>query len=374
MMIFHSQSSLSQWIEDTDIDATIRNGIEHTYNLEFEQAQQDFQKVQYARPDHPAGPFFLAMIEWWRILINIDDESNDERFYGILQKVIDKCDEMLDKNEKDLTALFFKGGAIGFRGRLRANRKSWFKAADDGKDALPIVLDAAAIAPKNADIFLGTGIYNYYASILPEKYPILKPIMFFFPKGDKMKGIEMLKQAGEKARYANYESMYFLTQLYYSYENNASLSLEYAQKLFNKFPKNSVFHAYIGRCYVRLGNWKSVSEIFSEIVRRCEAKQRGYSVKFQREAEYYLGYYNLTVGNYDEAMKHFVRCDELSRKVDHDGISSWMVLTNLRMGYAFDLQKKRNYAMKQYDKVLAMKEFDNSHALAEKYKRRPYAQ
>lgn len=372
-MILYSQSSLSQWIEDSVIDATIQNGIEHTYNLEFEQAQQDFQKVQHVRPDHPAGPFFLAMIEWWRILINIDDESNDERFYGMLQKVIDKCDEMLDKNEKDLTALFFKGGAIGFRGRLRANRKSWFKAADDGKDALPIVLDAAAIAPKNADIFLGTGIYNYYASILPEKYPILKPIMLFFPKGDKLKGIDMLKQAGEKARYANYESMYFLTQLYYSYENNPSLSLEYAQKLFIKFPKNSVFHAYIGRCYVRLGNWKSVNEIFGEIIKRCESKQRGYSVKFQREAEYYLGYYNLTVGNYDEAVKHFVRCDELSRKIDHDGISSWMVLTNLRMGYAFDLQKKRNYAVKQYDKVLAMKEFDNSHTLAEKYKTRPYA-
>ncbi len=373
LLLFLSAFSASaQWIDDPAIDSAIREGIEHTYNLSFEEAVKDFQKVQAARPDHPAGQFFLAMVEWWRILINMSDESRDEQFYGMLEKVIDLCDARLEKNEKDLTALFFKGGAIGFRGRLLADRKSWFKAAGEGKDALPIVLDAAAIAPKNADILLGTGIYNYYASVLPDRYPLLKPIMLFFPKGDRKKGIEQLRQAGEKARYANYEALFFLAQLYYGFENNPSLSLQYAERLFAKFPQNAIFQAYVGRSAVKLGNWKLVNEIFSDIARKCAARQRGYGSALQREAEYYLGFHALTNGLLDEAVAHFVRCDEISRALDTDGVSSWMVMTNLRMGCAFDLGKKRSLALKQYDKVLAMKDFENAHFLAEKYKKQPY--
>lgn len=364
----------SQWINDPAIDADIKRGIEYTYNLEFEEAQKEFQKVQLTRPDHPAGMFFLAMVEWWRILISIEDDSRDDVFYAMLEKVIDFCDERLDKNENDLTALFFKGGAIGFRGRLRANRKSWFKAVSDGKDALPIVMDAAAVAPNNADVLLGTGIYNYFASVIPEKYPVVKPLMLLFPKGDKAKGIEMLKQAAEKARYANWEAMYFLTQLYYNYENNPSTALQYAQRLFTKFPRNPVFHRYVGRCNVKLSNWSRVNEVFPEIQKKSQTNQRGYGVVQAREAEYYIGYYYSVVGNYDEAIKHFVRCDELSRQLDHDGVSGFMVMANLRMGYIFDLQRKRNFALKQYDKVLAMTEFENSHSLAERYKKQAYVQ
>lgn len=362
----------AQWIDDPTTDQAIQRGIAFTYNLEFEKAQTEFRTVLQAKPDHPAGKFFLAMVEWWRILIDIDDESRDEQFYDKLEEVIDMCDERLDKNERDLTGLFFKGGAIGFRGRLLATRKSWFKAADDGKDALPIVHDAAAIAPKNADVLLGIGIYNYYAAVLPEKYPVLKPIMLLFPKGDKNKGIEYLKKAAEGARYANFESMYFLVQLLYSYENAPSQALQYDTRLFELFPRNAIFHAYLGRCNVRLGKWKEVGEIFGEMLKRCQANQRGYGKKLEREASYYLGFYYLTMKRYDEAIRFFVRCDELSRSLDREGPSSWMAMTNLKMGFAFDLQNKRSYAVKQYDKVLAMKEHENSHALARKYKKQPY--
>ena len=367
-------SLTAQWINDSAMDETLRRGIDYTYNLEFEKAKTEFQKVQQAHPKHPAGLFFLAMVDWWKILINIEDESHDDTFYDELEKVIDLCDERLDKNENDLAGLFFKGGAIGFRGRLRANRKSWIKAASDGKDALPIVHDAAAIAPKNADVLLGLGIYNYYASVIPEKYPIVKPLMIVIPKGNKKKGIEMLKKSADEARYANYESMYFLTQLFYSYENRPSEALHYAQRLFTKFPKNPVFHRYIGRCYVKHANWSAVNDVFQEIVKRCQSQWRGYNKSVEREGEYYIGYHYLVNGNFDEAVKHFVRCDDISRAIDEDGASGFMVMANLRMGYAFDLQKKRTYAMKQYDKVLTMKEYDNSHSLAEKYKKQSYTQ
>ncbi|MCK7516648.1 MAG: hypothetical protein MZV64_02440 [Ignavibacteriales bacterium] len=96
---------------------------------------------------------------------------------------------------KDVDALFFKGGSIGFRGRLRAFRESWLKAADDGREALPIVEQASILDPGNLDVQLGFGIYNYYADVIPNQYPLLKPhMMIFFPDGNREKGIEQLSQ------------------------------------------------------------------------------------------------------------------------------------------------------------------------------------
>lgn len=362
----------AQWIEDKEIDGIIRQGIDATYNLDFEQAEKSFRAVIARRPDHPAGYFFDAMIDWWRIAVNPDDESLDERFYEKLQNVIDMADERLDRNEKDLAGLFFKGGAIGFRGRLRAMRKSWIKAAEDGKDALPVVLDAAELAPDNVDLSLGTGIYDYLAAVLPDRYPVLKPLLLLFPDGDRVRGLKELKRAAHHGRYARYEAMYMLVQAYYRFENDVPQALHYAKKLYDKFPGNSVFHRYLGRCYVRQGKWNLIHKVFTDVYRNWKKGKRGYGLHAAREAAYYIGFYHMVKRDYPAAKKYFVECDRLSRKIDKDGPSGYMVLANLKMGQVFDLMNQRKYAMKQYDKVLDMKEFRNSHELAEKYLASPY--
>ena len=49
-----------------------------------------------------------------------------------------------------------------------------------------------------------------------------------------------------------------------------------------------------------------------------------------------------------------------------------MILTNLRIGYIYDLQGKRELAIEQYEKVLDWEEYQNSHAHAERYIKHPY--
>lgn len=361
----------AQWIKDAKINALIDEGIRDTYNLEFKKADAAFKKVVKQYPRHPSGHFFLAMVEWWRILIDIDNESRDDRFHDMLDEVIDLCDDRLDKNERDIAGLFFKGGSIGFQGRLHANRKSWVSAATRGKEALPVVMDADEIAPDNADLAFGTGIYDYYAAVLPEKYSVLKPLMMFLPEGNKRLGIKELKHAAENARFANWEAMYFLMQVYYSSENKPSAALSYARKLKSEFPDNPVFHRYLGRIYIKLGNWKRASPVFKEITKKVSAGKKGYGKKMEREALYYLGYNAMLEKKHNTAMKYFVSCDRISRKIDEEP-SGFMVMTNLRMGMTHDMMKQRSYAVKQYDKVLRMDDFRGSHELAKKYKKSAY--
>ncbi len=373
-IILFSSVSFSQWITSPEFNAQAQRGINAVYDLEFEKAEVEFSSLSKNYPSHPAGKFFLAMIDWWKILMTIDDESNDDMFIKKMDDVIELCDSLLDVNENDVSALFFKGGALGFQGRLRANRSSWIKAANDGRRALPIVQRAYKIAPDNYDILLGIGIYNYYASTIPEKYPIVKPVMVFFPTGDKKKGIEQLTIASEKAKFASLEAKYFLLQLSYNYEHQYEKAYDLSSSLLKQFPNNVVFHRYVGRSTFSLSKFGESQSAFAEIYKRCENNQRGYSGYAMREAAYYLGMIAMNTGTFDQALKYFFKCDEISRVLDKNETSAFMTMANLRIGMIFDVQKKRNFAIMQYQKVQRLKKFENSLEMAEQYLKKPYIQ
>jgi len=323
-------------------------------------------------PEHPAGHFFLAMVEWWRILITFDDEHRDEGFYRMLEDVIDLCDKRLDRDPRDVSALFFKGGAMGFRGRLLANRGSWLSAANDGISALPIVRKAYELDPGNKDILLGIGIYNYYAEVIPDRYPLVKPLLFFFPGGDREEGLRQLRDASENGVYARVEATYFLLQNNYLFEKDFRTALALAASLYERYPMNPVFHRYLGRCYISLGRLNDAASIFAAVAERYTEGLPGYDTFDGREAFYYLGRYHFFRAEYTEAREMFSRSDMLSRKVDKDGPSGFRAMAILHLGMISDVEGKRDEARQYYRIVLAMDEYQRSHRDAELYLRTPY--
>ncbi len=367
-----SPDAQAQWIQDTSIDARVRRGIDDIYNIEFTKADKEFEEVIRLMPDHPAGYYFQAMTQWWRILSNFEDETHDKEFLSALDRVVSMCEKRLDKNENDVTALFYKGGAVGFQGRLRANRGSWLAAANDGLVALPAIRKAFKLDPTNSDVLLGMGIYNYYADVIPGQYPIIKPVMIFLPGGDKKLGLEQLEIAAQKARYAKVEAMYFLLQTYFSYERQFVRALQLSQELHNKYPRNPLFHRMYGRCYVSLGYWAEAFRVFSEVEEKYRTHQAGFDAYDGREAYYYIGRHLFLAGRFEESIQNLLRCDEICRRVDKNGASGFMSMANLMIGMVYDVQKKRGSALAQYQKVLEMKEYENTYKEARRYTEKPY--
>ena len=89
-------------------DSVASQGIKQIYGMQFSQAENTFRSLIADYPDHPAGRFFLAMIDWWKILIDDDVESYDDLFFQKLEDVIYQCDDLLQKNPKNVDALFLK--------------------------------------------------------------------------------------------------------------------------------------------------------------------------------------------------------------------------------------------------------------------------
>ncbi|MBU0473860.1 MAG: tetratricopeptide repeat protein [Bacteroidetes bacterium] len=365
--------STTLFSQSQKLDSLITVGIHQIYSIKFDEAEATFSLIQKKYPMHPAGKFFDAMIVWWKVLLELRSEVYDDLMRSKLELSLEQCEDILDENPNNVDAIFFKGGALGYRGRLDAIRENWLDAAADGKDALPLVLKAYELDSTNTDVILGFGIYNYYAEVIPEKFPIVEPLMFFFPKGDKKKGIEQLNYVADNGKYAKYEALYFLMTLNYSFENNQNEALKYAERLCKEFPDNPRFQSYLGRINIRRNDYSKATEIFLDIIEKYDLGYTGYSDRIKREALYYVGVNYKQMNNFTLAEKYFLNCETLSRIVDKEEETGFLANTLLYLGELNDIKGNREYALKYYKEVLNLTEFQNSHEKGKRYIKTPYS-
>ena len=353
-------------------DNLLDKGINYLYRIKFDSAQVQFEEFTNQNPNAPEGYFFQAMLEWWKINLDKNNESNDENFYNKVNKVLEVCDNVLDKNDNDFKATFYKGGALGYRGLLKSIRESWLKAAEDGREALNLLDKAAEMQPNNKDALLGIGIYNFFAEYVPDKYPMAKPLMILFPKGDKVKGLMQIKEVAMNSRFAKIEANYILAYLYINYEKNYSEAEIYSRKLFTEFTENAIFEKYLYTSYVGLGRFNEAIDGWKKVLEKGANKQTGYENKhILRDANYYISVCLFNLKRVTEAEVYLKECESINSEIDKNSESSFTANTYLILGTYFDATGDHGKAVYYYDKVLAMKDF-NTHRQAEIFKKNGY--
>lgn len=357
-------------LDDPVVQDRVDRGLDHLYNMEFDPARAYFTSIDRRYPNHPVGPFLLALNTWWKILLDLQDESHDDEFYAAMEEVIQRSDRLLRVDANNFDAMFFKGAALGFRGRLRSNRGDWFQSARDGIRAMDYVLGVANRAPQNADYAFGKGIYDYYAAAIPDAYPYVKPVMIFFPDGDRRRGIRHLERTVRDGRFIQTEAAYFLLQIYYLFENDFDKSVYYATWLRRKHPQNSFFHAFEGRVYAKWGQWDRSRTVFEDVLKRYRNRHRGYNEATGEQALYYLARSHMVYRDYDRALEYLHDLKALSARNKEHGY--FEVLGRLREGMALDARGDRPRAVATYRQVLGMKDWAGAHERAKRYLESPY--
>ncbi len=353
-----------------DADSLLMQSIDYTYSIEYEDAIASAKELQRRYPEHPAGYFAESICYWWQILLEVDNLNLDGQFLNSIDRVISVCDNVLDTNSWDLVHLFFKGGAIGYRGRYYAQRENWISTASDGLAAYKILHKCLEIAPMNKDILLGIGYYNYFSKVFPERYPALKPLMSFAPVGNKYLGMLQIKSVAKNAKYSGLEAQVMLLQIYFMFEKDFYEALKIAEELHKKFPNNPYFHKYYGRTLVSTGS-RNYANVWLNILNRCRKKQKGYDVRVTREGMYYFGSALFNDGFYSRAVKYLLKAEEISRNIDKE-ITGFLAQTCLKIGKIYDIQKNRKKALEYYRKVASWKDFNGSKSDAEYYLKNVY--
>ena len=335
---------------DRGLQYRITNSINSMYNFDFATAERDFAVIMYQYPEHPLPDFLMAIGYWWRIEINVDNKRYDNIFIQYLDRANAKAEKMLEQNPKNKEAAFFLAAGHGFQGRLYSERKSWTKATFAGKNALKYMEMSRGEQEFNPELLLGDALFNYFSVWIPEHYPLLKPVLALFPKGNKKLGLSQLEKVASNAFYTRVEAQYFLFRLYGSEENRPEDALRIVEYLHEKFPNNPYFHRSYARYLYTTGKWTQAMQESLEILDRLEKKQFGYEATSGRYAAFYLGEYFYRIGNTIEAKRYYSKTATIGEESESQE-SGYYLFSLISLGKIATAEKNKALAKTYFNQV-----------------------
>ncbi|AEI48224.1 tetratricopeptide repeat protein [Runella slithyformis] len=271
------------------IEAT--EAINKLYNFKFAEADAEFRWLRYRYPSHPMPYFLMGLAEWWKIVPNTDDTRYDERCIALMDTCITLAEKLYDTRENKIEPSFFLAAAYAFKGRIHSERKHWSRATIAGKNALKYLERCKGQSEISPELLFGDGLFNYFAEWIPQNYPLLKPVLWLFPKGSKQLGIQQLEKVGNNAFYTRTEARYFLLQIY-GYENQYAKSYDLAKYSWETYPDNPYFERYYLRSAFVRGNTAEAEKIATSILDKIDKGKTGYEAVSGRNAAYVLAYYS----------------------------------------------------------------------------------
>lgn len=306
-------------ISNINIQLEATQALNDLYNFKFEKAEQQFRWFKQKYAWHPLPYFLLGLSEWWKIMPNTKNTAHDDRFLAYMDSTI-LVGENLHKNHPAyrIESAFFLSAAYGFKGRLFADeeRKNWRKAAAAGKTALDYLEECKEKEDLSPELLFGDALYNYFSVWVPENYPVLKPVLWFFPKGDKQLGLKQLREVSYNAFYTRTEAMVWLMRILNSYEGNQIIAHQLADYLHNSYPDNPYFHRYYARMLYAIGNYDELERVSKEIIHRIDSGMTGYEATSGRYAAFFLGQMYERQRNTAEAKKYYELVVKYAKEID----------------------------------------------------------
>lgn len=272
----------------TQID--IAHAINAMYNFKFDIAENNFEAFREKHPNHPMPYFLFGLSQWWKIMPNQSVKTHDKKFLYYMNKVTDLAKRMYRKNRKDIEASFFLSAGYGMKATLYAYRSKWRKSVVDAKAALKYLRRSKKINQMSPELMFGDAMYNYYTSQLRKEKPILRPLLAFFPRGDKQKGLKQLTKVAYNAFYTRTEAQYHLLEIYRYYEKDRAKALHFARYLYKTFPDNPYFERSYASLAFTSGWFSELTLVSKSILNKIAAGKTGYEAVSGRYASYFLGY------------------------------------------------------------------------------------
>ncbi|HZI64861.1 MAG TPA: hypothetical protein VFE44_08775 [Thermoanaerobaculia bacterium] len=358
-------------LDDPNFVAHLDRGLARLYNLEVDAARAELGAAAAAAPDHPVGPFLDALPAWWSLLLDPDDPAPRRPVLAAMEETLARCARRLERDPRDADARFFMAAALAVRGRLRSLAGEWIAAARDGKRALDLVRELHREQPANEDLYYGLGLYDYYADVIPEEYPVFRPLKPFFPPADRARGLARLERAMRQGRFSRAEAAYALLEIEYLWREDAARALVHARWLRSLYPGNPVFVTYEGRSLAMLGDWSAARAVFVEVLRRRAAGRSGFGPYQEEMARYFLGRGALEERRYDEALAALAELERVASA--RNSVSRYRTLGQLASGMAHDALGRRPQAVARYRRVLTMRDSAGAHQRARQHLDRPFA-
>jgi hypothetical protein len=321
------------------------------YNFKFEQAQRQFDWLREQYPEHPLPYFLLGMNESWKMVPNPDDPQHDDAALAYLEKAIEYGYELQKQEKKlDYQGSFFLAASYSLKARIHSDRGNWNKAIWATRKTLQYLRYTEKWEELSPEWLLGEGLYNYYREWISENYPLLRPVLTFFKRGNTKLGLTQLEKAGKDAFFVRIEALHFLMRIYRTEEGYPDKALTIAQYLIQTYPDNPYFQRYYVSCAYSQGLIAEAQRVGEEVLRKVEYKQNGYEEVTGRYATYFLGRIAHNASNYELAKRYYegtVRYGEAIEAYD----SGYYQEALLHLGRIYEQEKNYKLAKMYYERL-----------------------
>jgi hypothetical protein len=191
-----------------------------------------------------------------------------------------KSMKVLDTEPENYEAQFLAMASQGLMAESYAESGSSFKAVGAAKKAYKYMKAGSDNLKQFSEFYVSTGLYNYYREYYPETYPIYKPFMYFFMKGDKGLGIQQLEIASRDASISHVIAKYYLSYIYMRYEYLPLKALEQGKNLHEEYPNNDLFTAIYLESLIINDNYHQATPIARKLQRNSNPHFRIYGDVF----------------------------------------------------------------------------------------------
>lgn len=359
------------------------SAFDRFYNMDYDRAVQEFQKVLERHPDDPFAVNHLLTAVMFRELyrmgaLNTADYSNDsflgvphrpadpkakEQIRALVERAENLEEQQLKGNPNNVDALFARGNTRAqFSTYTALVERAWFSALRNAVGARHDHERVLELAPQYTEAKLVVGVHNYVMGSLP--WGVKVAVSLVGLSGSKDKGIQYLYEVSrsntETAVDAKIALLLFLRR-----EHRYGEALSLLRSMIQQYPGNVLLALEEGTL-LRLMNQNQ--EAAAAYRRVWDAGRAGKypGLHYEFAAEF--------LGDLLRSQKDFAGAASAYELVAQVPQADAEVLqkANLGAGEMYDLQQKRDLATRKYQAVIATNSTSPPAEIARKRLREPY--
>jgi len=353
------------------------------YNLDYDRAVQDFERVAQKYPDDPfavnhllTGVLFRELYRMGALnsgeyandsFINAPHRPADPKAKQRIKELVDRAlrleQKRLDANGKDVDALYARGVTRAqFATYTALIERAWFSALRNAVGARRDHERVLELSPEYTDAKLVVGAHNYVLGSLPWAVKVGASMVGL--GGNRDKGLQYLQECAAAEGEASTDAKVLL-MLFLRREKHFDQALRFNRDLVARFPQSSLLAMEEGNLLRASGKPAEAANVYRKIW------QAG------REGKYPGQHYEMAANSLGDLLR--------SQK-DYQGAAAAYELVStvpqpdpemkqrasLAAGEMYDLLKKREVAVKKYQEVLAVNSGNAPADAARKFMKEAY--
>ena len=357
--------------------------FDHFYNMEYDRATQEFEKILEKRPNDPFAVNHLLSVVLMHDLydtgaMNTGDYANDS-FIGRTprptdSKIKDRIKELdrraeeleeqeLKANPKDVNALYCRGVTRAqFAVYTGLVERAWFSALRNAVGARHDHERVLELDPDYLDAKMVVGTHNYVVGHLPWSVKVAAALAGL--NGSPEKGLAYLREVAKSNGENDVDAKVVLT-LFLRREHQYEEALGYMNELSVKYPKNYLFLTEVANLQRAAGRLPEAEAVYRKVWQN--GREGKYGNLHYELAAWGLGELLRSEKNLAGAAAAYQLVNEAPNP-DPDILQK----ANLAAGQMYDLMDKRDLAMKSYQIVLTGNANTGPADLARRYIKEAY--